>query len=268
MRRFPGGSLCHGRAQVDTGALIVQVRPGKRCARRCRTRPPRLSPSGSPQRAQRRGRPSCPRGWWWWRAPVTPIRWPARRWRASRESWSPPASTFRWCRSPLRVDPRATVETVGRELSPAAAFAIFPRRPRRRRDAHGGDLGVGSPDRPGHRRAAGSVDPRDSDRGAAVLAVRAVELLKASVAELWFRGAPAPPVPSWPSPASLGSASRILLRSPHRSPTRATLAGGSAWSRLAVEAALALVDHVGGFPADVSPVLEDLLGFARASPHV
>lgn len=160
------------------------------------------------------------------------------------------------------ADPRATVETVGRELSPAAAFAIFP--------------GAPTPDgRPSAEiwvsdRLTGratvehlTVDPRDGDRRAAVLAVRAVELLKASVAELWVGGSapPRPPPPSAP-PALLakdqGGTAPVVTATPAPTPRLAPTDSGTA-----LEAVMAIVGHVGGFPLDVAPLLRLSLGLGR-----
>jgi hypothetical protein len=108
------------------------------------------------------------------------------------------------------AEPRATVEAIGRELDPLAAFAIFP----------GAKSGTGQPtaeiwvsDRQKDKATVQRmrVDPQDADRSAAVLAVYAVELLKASLADLWIPAAarrteipppavpPAPDVPAAPA---------------------------------------------------------------------
>ena len=176
--------------------------------------------------------------------------------------------TVRTVRVPANADPRTTVETVGRELSPAAAFAIFPGLP-------------GSPGLPGldskpsaeiwvSDRLTGratvehlSVDPRDSDRGVAVLAVRAVELLKASVAELWVGGVTATDTggPAPPPPASTGKEGAPSTVTATRTPEPPPTFWGS--GRLAIEGAPAIVGHVGGFPVDVGALLRLSLGVGR-----
>ena len=167
-------------------------------------------------------------------------------------------------RVPSSADPRATVESVGRDLSPAAAFAIFP--------------GAPTPDgRPSAEiwvsdRLTGratvehlSVDPRDADRRAAVLAVRAVELLKASVAELWvgdsaLPGAAAPGPPSSPPPPKdVGGATTAVRAAPAVPATRLVATD----SGTGLEAATAIVGHVGGFPPDVAPMLRLSVGVGR-----
>jgi hypothetical protein len=82
------------------------------------------------------------------------------------------------------ADARSTVESIGRDWDPVAAFAIFPGPP----PAGGGATAeIWVSDRLAGRATVQRllVDPRNANRSAAVLAVHAVELLKASLAELW-----------------------------------------------------------------------------------
>jgi len=158
---------------------------------------------------------------------------------------------------PANADPRTTVETAGRDQAVAAAFAIFP----------GAPAADGTPSAEiwVSNRLTGrstverlSVDPRDSDRRAAVLAVRAVELLNASVAELWVRGAapsrknpPLPPSAAPPVPMTTAVA------------TPAPAASHPSGVSPGVVAAVAVVGHVGGFPVDVGPLLRLCLALDR-----
>jgi hypothetical protein len=163
----------------------------------------------------------------------------------------------RTVRVPAGADPRRTVETEGRDQSPAAAFAIFP----------GAPAADGTPsaeiwvsDRLTGRATVErlSVDPRTEDRRAAVLAVRAVELLKASVAELWVHGAEPPKkeAPAPPVAANAGPAATVVVAPASGEPN----ARGTG---LSIEATLAMVGHPGGFPVDVGPLLRVCLGLDR-----
>ena len=104
------------------------------------------------------------------------------------------------------ADERTTAETIGQDMNPVAAFAIFP----------GSKAGNGQmtaeiwvSDRQKGKATVQRmrVDPQDADRGATVLAVYAVELLKASLVELWVPEArrkvepPPPPPPPDVAPA-------------------------------------------------------------------
>ena len=157
------------------------------------------------------------------------------------------------------ADPRITVETVGRELSPAAAFAIFPGAPTPE-GRPSAEIWVS--DRLTGRATVEhlTVDPRDGDRRAAVLAVRAVELLKASVAELWV-GDGAAPTPS-PAPR-LAKAPIVPSTTVTAPPSAAAPHLKTRDSGTALEAATAIVGHVGGFPVDVGPLLRLSVGVGR-----
>jgi hypothetical protein len=96
-----------------------------------------------------------------------------------------------------------------------------------------------------------SVDPRSSDRGAAVLAVHAVELLKASVAELWMPERLQAEIREARAPSQVAPPSVAAAAAPP--PARAGPA---------VEAAMAFIDHVGGFAADFCPALRISMGIS------
>jgi hypothetical protein len=87
---------------------------------------------------------------------------------------------------------RRAVETAGSELSPTGAFAIV---------VHPTDRGVTAEiwvsDRVSQRTVVETahLTQVDRDRESEILAVRAVELLKASLAEFWVEAVPPPPVP-------------------------------------------------------------------------
>lgn len=81
------------------------------------------------------------------------------------------------------VDERTTVETIGRDVNPVAAFAIFPG-PKSSGQATA-EIWVSDRQKGTATVQRMRVDPQDADRSAAVLAVYAVELLRASLVELW-----------------------------------------------------------------------------------
>ena len=98
------------------------------------------------------------------------------------------------------LDQRTTVETIGREANPVAAFAIFPG-PRSGSGQSTAEIWVSDRQKGKATVQRMRVDPQDADRSAAVLAVYAVELLKASLADLWVPEAqrrPEPPPPPAP----------------------------------------------------------------------
>jgi hypothetical protein len=103
------------------------------------------------------------------------------------------------------VDERTTVETIGRDVNPVAAFAIFPG-PKSSGQATA-EIWVSDRQKGTATVQRMRVDPQDADRSAAVLAVYAVELLKASLVELWVPEArrkvepPPPPPPTDVAPA-------------------------------------------------------------------
>jgi hypothetical protein len=93
---------------------------------------------------------------------------------------------------------RTEVEAAGSELAPVGAFAIFVR------PEEGGQVAeIWVCDRVRQRTVVerARLTETDHERESEVLAVRAVELLKASLAELWQE--PAAPVPSRPAPPSV-----------------------------------------------------------------
>jgi hypothetical protein len=97
------------------------------------------------------------------------------------------------------ADQRTSVETIGREANPVAAFAIFPGS----KSAGGqatAEIWVSDRQKGKATVQRMRVEPQDADRSAAVLAVHAVELLKASLVDLWLPEAarkvePPPPPP-------------------------------------------------------------------------
>jgi hypothetical protein len=91
---------------------------------------------------------------------------------------------------------RTDVETAGSELAPVGAFAIFVHS-----EEGGGVAEIWVSDRVRQRTVVerARLTETDHERESEVLAVRAVELLKASLAELWLQ--PPPPAPPPPVPA-------------------------------------------------------------------
>jgi hypothetical protein len=109
------------------------------------------------------------------------------------------------------LPPRSVVETAAPELKPLAVFAIFHDRAKVG-TASTAEIWVSDRvvDRTSVERM--SLDSDEPGRGATVLAVRAVELLKASLAEFWMvperpRPTPSPPEPPAP-PAKPAAAVR------------------------------------------------------------
>ena len=109
------------------------------------------------------------------------------------------AARFRVIIFPLEAgsDPIEQVETVGRDLDPVAAFALV-----RGTGSGAGSVELWISDRLAQRttiqrmraHTAEAAGPAEVSRSAAVLAVEAVELIRVSMADLWPRPAPAPPV--------------------------------------------------------------------------
>jgi hypothetical protein len=91
-------------------------------------------------------------------------------------------------------DQRTIVETIGRDDNPVAAFAIFPG-PRSPGGQPTAEIWVSDRQKGKATVQRMRVDPQDADRSAAVLAVYAVELLKASLADLWVPEARRKPEP-------------------------------------------------------------------------
>jgi hypothetical protein len=108
---------------------------------------------------------------------------------------------------------RSLVETAGSELNPLAVFAIVHEPPK---------VGTWSTaeiwvsdrlvDRTSVERM--RLDANEPGRGATVLAVRAVELLKASLAEFWIVPEPPRPAPSPPEQRPLTAKPVAVVRSP------------------------------------------------------
>ena len=147
-------------------------------------------------------------------------------------------------------DQRATVEAIGREMRPVAAFAIFP----------GPKSGVGHAtaeiwvsDRQKDQATVQRmrVDPQDTERSAAVLAVHAVELLKASLADLWIpeaaRKPEAPPPPVIEAPRDVPAAPARLY----------------ALQGFAFEVAGGLLAQAGGFDPTWTPAVRISIGNGR-----
>jgi hypothetical protein len=105
---------------------------------------------------------------------------------------------------------RTEVETAGSDLAPVGAFAIFVRA-----EEGGGVAEIWVSDRVRQRTVVerARLTETDHERESEVLAVRAVELLKASLAELWLQ----PPVTVPPPPAPPPP----IVRAPPEPPKRA-----------------------------------------------
>src|SRR6478736_2665707 len=100
--------------------------------------------------------------------------------------------------APAALDVRTALETVGRELNPIAAFAIVP-------SPGGNSAEIWVCDRMAGKSVIQSVrldptgKPGEPSRSV-VLAVEAVELLKASLAQYWLASTPRPQQPEGPPP--------------------------------------------------------------------
>ncbi len=159
------------------------------------------------------------------------------------------------------ADPRITVESIGRELDPVAAFAIFPGPP-----LVGGasTAEIWVSDRLTGRATVQRllVDPRDADRGAAVLAVHAVELLKASLAEMWVGGHPRRASAEAPAPAAeTPGHSSAPPSSPSDVPpsvVRAYVLDG-----FGIQASAGLIAHPSGFALAWTPALKLSVGMPQ-----
>jgi len=86
------------------------------------------------------------------------------------------------------ADTESDLRSAGRELSPVAAFAIFTR-PSERPAGAVAEIWVSDRVRQKTVIQRAQFDESDADRESEILAVRAVELLKASLAELWLPAA-------------------------------------------------------------------------------
>jgi hypothetical protein len=105
---------------------------------------------------------------------------------------------------------RTDLETAGGDIAPVGAFAIFVHPEGAVQVAE-----IWVSDRMRSRTIVESAHLTDADRGRAseVLAVRAVELLRASLAELWLQPPPAPTVPAAP-PAPETRSTASIERAP------------------------------------------------------
>jgi opacity protein-like surface antigen len=147
-------------------------------------------------------------------------------------------------------DQRTTVESIGRDENPVAAFAIFPG-PRSGSGQSTAEIWVSDRQKGKATVQRMRVDPQDADRSAAVLAVYAVELLKASLADLWVPEArrkpepEAPPPPPPPPPDVEAPAGR-----PYR------------FAGFGFELAGGVLAHAGGLDSTWTPVLRVSFGGA------
>jgi hypothetical protein len=152
-------------------------------------------------------------------------------------------------------DARTVVETAGAEIRPIAAFAIFGR-PAASEKAWEAEIWVS--DRIANRTTMQTmqVDLRDRARGATVLAVQAVELLKASLADLWVEpskelpersSAPRAPEPRNTSPSADRSSSAPMSTLPTSSRMPTTGFG--------VHAGVALIEN----PEGIGPSFETVV---------
>jgi hypothetical protein len=142
------------------------------------------------------------------------------------------------------LDVRGALETVGRELDPIAAFAIV-------RGANANTAEIWVCDRLAGKSVIQSVrldaDGRSGQSSrSVVLAVQAVELLKASLAQYWLASVRRAPPP--PPPPSAG----VVAPGP-----RSALAG------VGIEAALGWLDSVGAVTAAWQPIVRASYGGAR-----
>jgi len=140
------------------------------------------------------------------------------------------------------LDVRSALETVGRELDPIAAFAIV-------RAANSNTAEIWVCDRLAGKSVIQSVRLDGSGRSgepsrSVVLAVQAVELLKASLAQYWLASAP---------------------RAPRTTPARppATSAERSVVAGLGLEAGVGWLDSAGGVTAAWQPIVRGSIGGAR-----
>jgi len=141
------------------------------------------------------------------------------------------------------LDVRSALETVGRDLDPIAAFAIV-----RAADSNTAEIWVC--DRLAGKSVIQSVRLDGAGRAgepsrSVVLAVQAVELLKASLAQYWL--ASNPRTPRTPPPPA----------SPRGSAGRSVVAG------VGVEAGVGWLNSVGGVSAVWQPIVRGSLGSAR-----
>jgi hypothetical protein len=116
-------------------------------------------------------------------------------------------------------DPRHDLETAGRELHPIAAFAIFVKP----WEAGSSVAEIWVTDRVKQKTIIQNAVLHDTDRGrgSEILAVRAVELLKASLADFW-----APETPKRPAPAPPASSARPPASAPESEPPPVPFASG------------------------------------------
>ena len=144
------------------------------------------------------------------------------------------------------LDVRAALETVGRELDPIAAFAIV-------RAANGNTAEIWVCDRLAGKsviqsvRLDGEGKPGEPSRSV-VLAVQAVELLKASLAQYWLASVHRAPPVQPAQPAQGGIVAR---------PARSAMAG------VGVEAGVGWLDSVGAVTAAWQPMVRGSYGGAR-----
>jgi len=148
------------------------------------------------------------------------------------------------------ADQRATVESIGRDLSPVAAFAIFPSTKSSTGQATA-EIWVSDRQKEKATVQRMHVDPQDADRSAAVLAVYAVELLKASLADLWIPEAARPREP--PPPVVVAAAPDVAAP-----PARTYALEG-----FALELAGGLLAHAGGLDPTWTPALRVSVGNGR-----
>jgi hypothetical protein len=145
-------------------------------------------------------------------------------------------------------DIRTRLETAGRELDPIATFAIV-RGPAT--EDGGGAADIWVCDRLAETSVIKSVhlagSANDPERAAAVIAVQAVELLKASLAQYWIGPTRPPPGPGGPPPIA--------------EPVAPAATEGPYVSRgLTAEAAVGLLDSVGAVGPAWEPVLRVAYG--------
>jgi hypothetical protein len=132
-----------------------------------------------------------------------------------------------------RATAAADVETAGSELSPLGAFAIFAHP-----EAGGAVAEIWVSDRLRQKTVIqrASLTEADHDRESEILAVRAVELLRASLAEFWLQpkpSAPAPPtLPEEPRPAQPAkpAESPRASENPRAAPVTSSLSRGPAFA--------------------------------------
>jgi hypothetical protein len=141
--------------------------------------------------------------------------------------------------------PRNAVETAASELKPLAVFAIFHDRSK---PGTSSTAEIWVSDRLVDRTSVERMrlDNEEPGRGAAVLAVRAVELLKASLAEFWT-------VPERPRPPSIPSEPRALPAKPPPAVRRPALNEG-----IAAQAAFGMLYSFG----EIGPVWTPLLALS------